>query len=55
METRSVYVIGSSDLTQLYATALASHGYEAFQVDGAAASRAGLAQVHRRLSQGGGA
>jgi 2-dehydro-3-deoxygalactonokinase len=54
-ETRLVYVIGSSDLTQLYATALASHGYEALQVEGAAASRAGLAQVHRRLSQGGGA
>jgi 2-dehydro-3-deoxygalactonokinase len=55
IETRLVYVIGSSDLTQLYATALASHGYEASQVEGAAASRAGLAQVHRRLSQGGGA
>jgi 2-dehydro-3-deoxygalactonokinase len=53
IDTRLVYVIGSSELTQLYATALASHGYEAFQVEGAAASRAGLAQVHRRLSQGG--
>jgi 2-dehydro-3-deoxygalactonokinase len=55
IETRLVYVIGSPDLTPLYATALASHGYETFQVEGAAASRAGLAQVHRRLSQGGGA
>ena len=53
MEGRWVYVIGASDLTQLYATALASHGYEASQVDGAEASRAGLAQVHRRLSRGG--
>lgn len=55
VETRLVYVIGSSNLTHLYATALACHGYEASQVEGAAASRAGLAQVHRRLSQGGGA
>jgi 2-dehydro-3-deoxygalactonokinase len=53
--TRLVYVIGSSDLTHLYAAALACHGYEVFQVEGAAASRAGLAQVHRQLSQGGGA
>jgi 2-dehydro-3-deoxygalactonokinase len=55
IETRMVYVIGSPDLTQLYATAFASHEYEAFQVDGATASRAGLAQVHQSLSQGGGA
>jgi 2-dehydro-3-deoxygalactonokinase len=53
IETRLVYVIGSSDLTQLYATALACHGYEAIQVEGAAASRAGLAQIHRRISRGG--
>src|ERR1700722_9591363 len=52
IETRLVYVIGSSDLTQLYAAALACHGYEAFRVEGAAASQAGLAQVHRRLSKG---
>jgi 2-dehydro-3-deoxygalactonokinase len=55
IETRLVYVIGASDLTRLYATALASHGYEASEVEGAAASRAGLAQVHRRLSLGSGA
>jgi 2-dehydro-3-deoxygalactonokinase len=55
IETRLVYVIGASDLTQLYATALSSQGYESSQVEGAAASRAGLAQVHRRLSLGSGA
>ena len=54
IETRLVYVIGSCDLTQLYATTLADHAYEAVQVEGTAASRAGLAQVHQRLSQGGG-
>ncbi len=51
VETRSVYLIGSSELTQLYADALAFHGYGASRVEGAAASLAGLAQVHRRLSQ----
>ena len=40
IETRMVYVIGSSDLTQLYATTLAYHAYEAVQVEGTAASRA---------------
>jgi 2-dehydro-3-deoxygalactonokinase len=55
VETRLVYVIGSSNLAQLYAAALACHGYEAFRVEGAAASQAGLAQVHRRLSKGGSA
>ena len=51
IETRLVYVIGSSDLTQLYATALACHGYDATRVEGGAAARAGLARVYRRLSQ----
>jgi 2-dehydro-3-deoxygalactonokinase len=51
LETRSVYLIGSSELMQLYSTALASHGYDATVVEGAAAARAGLVQVHRRLSQ----
>jgi 2-dehydro-3-deoxygalactonokinase len=54
-EPLSVVLIGSSDLTQLYAAGLACHGYEATCVEGGAASRAGLAQVHRRLSQGGAA
>jgi 2-dehydro-3-deoxygalactonokinase len=47
----SVYLIGSSELTQLYATALAVHSHPASRVDGAAASLAGLAHVYRRLSQ----
>jgi 2-dehydro-3-deoxygalactonokinase len=55
VETRLVYVIGSSNLAQLYAAALACHGYEAFQVEGVAASQAGLAQVHRWLSKAGSA
>lgn len=50
IESRSVYVIGSSELAQLYALALNSHGYDASRVEGTAASRAGLAQVHRRLT-----
>jgi 2-dehydro-3-deoxygalactonokinase len=48
---RSVCLIGSSQLTQLYASALAVHGYGASCVDGAAASLAGLAQVYRQLSR----
>jgi 2-dehydro-3-deoxygalactonokinase len=48
---RPVCVIGSPDLTQRYASALTLDGFEAHRVDGAAASLAGLAQVHRRLSQ----
>ena len=51
-EPLSVVLIGSVDLMQLYAAALACHGYEATTVEGGAASRAGLAHVHRRLSQG---
>jgi 2-dehydro-3-deoxygalactonokinase len=52
LEPQSLVLIGSSDLTQLYATALACHGYDATCVEGGAASRAGLALVYRRLSQG---
>jgi 2-dehydro-3-deoxygalactonokinase len=48
---RSVYLIGAPELTRRYAAALGSHGYDGYAVDGATASRAGLAQVHRRLSQ----
>jgi 2-dehydro-3-deoxygalactonokinase len=55
IEPRSIYLIGSSDLTQLYSTALAVHGYDASRVEGAAASRAGLAHVHRRVAAGDGA
>ena len=49
----SVCLIGSAQLTRLYAAALASHGHGASQIDGAEASRAGLAHVHQRLSQPG--
>jgi 2-dehydro-3-deoxygalactonokinase len=48
---RSVVLIGSPELTQLYAIALAAHGYGASEVNGAEASLAGLAHVHRQLSQ----
>lgn len=46
---RPIWLIGSSELTQRYASALAFCGRGAHRVDGAAASIAGLAQVHRRL------
>ncbi len=48
---RSVYLIGAPELTRRYAAALGRHGCDTYAVDGAAASLAGLAQVHRRLSQ----
>jgi 2-keto-3-deoxy-galactonokinase len=46
-----VYLIGAPELTRRYAAALARHGRDTYTVDGAAASLAGLAQVHRRLSR----
>jgi 2-dehydro-3-deoxygalactonokinase len=46
-----VYLIGAPELTRRYAAALGRHGRDTYAVDGAAASLAGLAQVHRRLSQ----
>jgi 2-dehydro-3-deoxygalactonokinase len=46
-----VYLIGAPELTRRYADALVRHGRDTYAVDGAAASLAGLAQVHRRLSQ----
>ena len=46
-----VYLIGAPELSELYAVALAAQGRDTVRVDGAAASLAGLAQVHRRLSQ----
>jgi 2-dehydro-3-deoxygalactonokinase len=49
----SVCLIGSAQLTRLYATALASHGHGSSQIDGAEASRAGLVHVHQRLSERG--
>jgi 2-dehydro-3-deoxygalactonokinase len=49
---RSVCLIGSPDLTSLYAAALRIHGIESGQIDGAAAALAGLLEVHRHLPQG---
>jgi 2-dehydro-3-deoxygalactonokinase len=48
---RTVTLIGSSELTRLYAAALAIHSYEAHRVDGGTASLAGLVQVHQHLTQ----
>jgi len=48
---RTVFLIGSAQLTQLYATACAFSNYDTHQVDGVAASLAGLTQVYRRLSK----
>jgi 2-dehydro-3-deoxygalactonokinase len=46
-----VWVIGSPELTRLYASALAANRRAAHYVDGEAASLAGLVLVRRRLSQ----
>jgi 2-dehydro-3-deoxygalactonokinase len=46
---RSVVVVGSSELSGLYAAALAAHGYETSAVSGAQASLAGLAYVYQHL------
>jgi 2-dehydro-3-deoxygalactonokinase len=47
---RSVYLIGAPSLTGLYATALKGHSCAARQLDGAAASLAGLTRVHQHAS-----
>ena len=47
---RTVFLIGSPQLTQRYATACALAHYEAREVDGGEASLAGLTQVYDRLS-----
>jgi 2-dehydro-3-deoxygalactonokinase len=47
---RTVRVIGAPQLAQRYATALKIQGYGAAQVDGAAASLAGLTCVHHHLA-----
>ena len=47
---RTVRVIGTPLLTQRYATALKVQGYGAAQMDGAAASLAGLTCVHHHLA-----
>jgi 2-dehydro-3-deoxygalactonokinase len=48
---RSVCLIGTASLTELYALALRPHGFATSQIDGAEAALAGLARVHQRLSQ----
>jgi 2-dehydro-3-deoxygalactonokinase len=45
-----VYLIGEPRLTQLYAAALQHRSYDAQQLDGAAASLAGLARVHQYIA-----
>lgn len=49
IDARTVYLIGAPSLTQLYTRALAAHSHGARQLVGAAASLAGLTQVHRQL------
>ena len=46
----NVVLIGAPQLTQRYASACATLGLHTTQIDGAAASLAGLTQIHRRLS-----
>jgi 2-dehydro-3-deoxygalactonokinase len=50
LEKRTVRLIGAPKLTQAYAAALKAQGFDAVQMDGAAASLAGLLSVHRHLS-----
>src|SRR5882757_6132371 len=47
---RTVHLIGAPRLTQLYARALSYQSFGATELDGAAASLAGLARVHQHLS-----
>jgi 2-dehydro-3-deoxygalactonokinase len=48
--TPSVYLIGSPNLTRLYADGLGHHGLDpTHTIDGSAASLAGLAQIRRQL------
>jgi 2-dehydro-3-deoxygalactonokinase len=50
VSAQSVHLIGAPDLTQLYALGLARHHYTATRYEGAAASLAGLAHIHRQLT-----
>jgi 2-dehydro-3-deoxygalactonokinase len=50
-DARTVVLIGSPQLTQLYAVACASNHYDTQEVDGVAAALAGLTQIYRRLSK----
>ena len=49
MPTRPVQLVGSPELTGLYASALTSQGYASVQIEGAVASIAGLLQTYRQL------
>jgi 2-keto-3-deoxy-galactonokinase len=46
----SVHLIGEPQLTQLYAAALQHQSRDALQLDGAAASLAGLKRVHQYIA-----
>ena len=50
-DARSVHLIGDSQLTRRYAQGLAAQRYTATALDGTAAALAGLAQIHRQLTQ----
>jgi 2-dehydro-3-deoxygalactonokinase len=50
-DVRSVHLIGDSQLTRRYAQGLAAQRYTATALEGTAAALAGLAQVHRQLTQ----
>jgi len=47
----TVHLIGAPQLAQRYASVLAAHGHEVNTIDGDAAAMAGLAQVHRQLTE----
>jgi 2-dehydro-3-deoxygalactonokinase len=49
---RAVHLIGSPELTQLYATGLGRRQYATHATDGSAASVAGLVQIRRQLTRG---
>lgn len=51
LDAQPVRLIGTPELTRFYAAALASHGRESVAVDGDAAAVAGLARVHRLLTE----
>jgi 2-keto-3-deoxy-galactonokinase len=52
MTDQPITLIGSPDLTQRYAKALSLNGCESHTVAGSAAALAGLAQIHRRITEG---
>ncbi len=52
MTDQPITLIGSPDLTQRYAKALSLNGCESHPVAGSAAALAGLAQIHRRITEG---